>query len=183
MGITITEALAERRLIEEKKLPKKEEFVGQYLVRQDIVKDPLADGEGATTEKRVAAELQAIKDLRQRLVDIRRGIAKANVETSLQIGDASRTIQEWLTWKREIAPRDLSMLQGFSNHIQRSREQVNQRARQASKDELERDPRAYELAVAVDEVALHKQIEDIQETLGTLDGRLSLINAQTEIDI
>ena len=82
MGITITEALAEIKTIG-KRIASKQAFIGQYLARQDGVRDPLEkDGGSAEVIKR---ERQAIGDLETRIITLRQGIQHANDETKVSV--------------------------------------------------------------------------------------------------
>src|SRR5688572_14386321 len=98
--MTITEALAEIKTVL-KRIQSKREFVNSYLVRPDSMKDPL-DKDGGSSEV-LNREVQAITDLEQRLIDLRRGIQKANEATEVSLNGVTRTISDWLIWRREIA--------------------------------------------------------------------------------
>src|SRR3954451_8770915 len=99
--ITITEALAELKTID-KRIEKKREFVLTYLLRQEMFKDPLEkDGGSVSAIKR---ETQAIHDLEERKIVIRRAIQQANERNSIAVGKQARSIADWLVWRREVAP-------------------------------------------------------------------------------
>jgi len=105
--ITITEALAEIPTIE-KRIEKKEEFILNYLYRQSSVRDPHEKDGGSNVL--ITREKQAIADLQLRLIKIRSAIQKANSENSITIGAQTKTITDWLTWRREIAPKQQRFL-------------------------------------------------------------------------
>lgn len=86
-GITITEALAEIKTIG-KRIEKKREFIGGFLARQDGVRDPLEKDGGSA--KAIAGERQSVNDLEDRIVALRRGIQRANDETSVTINGITR---------------------------------------------------------------------------------------------
>src|SRR5277367_6394116 len=99
--VTITEALAELKTID-KRIQKKREFVLGYLLRQEMFKDPLErDGGSVSAIKR---EMQSIRDLEERKIGIRRAIQQANERTNVTVGKQTRSIADWLVWKREVAP-------------------------------------------------------------------------------
>ena len=100
MPLTITEALAEIKTIT-KRLDKKRQSITPFLARQDGLKDPLEKDGGSV--KFIAEERQSILDLETRIITLRSGIAKANAETSITIGKTTRTIADWLIWRREVS--------------------------------------------------------------------------------
>jgi hypothetical protein len=95
MKLTITEALAEIKTLG-KRIQKKEQFVLENLSRPEIITDPHDEG----SEVVVARERQALGDLRNRWVNLRRGISDANTATTLTVEKTVRTIAEWLIWRR-----------------------------------------------------------------------------------
>lgn len=178
-SITITEALAEIKTIG-KRIEKKRQFIGQYLVRQEIVKDPLTNQGGSMAA--LKAEAQGIADLEERLVALRRGIAGVNASVFLVVCGETRTIGDWLTWRREVAPGRKAALVNLRQTL------INFRTQQQAKGmtlrtEPSADPTDKDLIVNVDERALATDAEKIEEVLGTLDGLLSLKNATTTFDI
>src|SRR5437762_2223860 len=103
--ITITEALAELKTLQ-KRIEKKREFVVTFLARQDGLKDPLGNDGGSFVA--LGRELQAIHDLDARRVLIRTNIQKINQSTPITVENVTRTIAEWLTWRKEVAPGEQS---------------------------------------------------------------------------
>lgn len=174
---TITEALAELKTIA-KRLEKKQQFVNEYLYRQEHYKDPLEKQGGSVSS--IRAERQAIGDLQERVISIRREIARANAETTITVREATRPIADWLVWRRDIAPQLQSHLQTMRASIQRVREQARQKGLNVTMAEATKPS---DVIVNVDEQALAQEAEDLETTLGTLDGLLSLKNATVVIDI
>ncbi len=121
MPITITEALAEIKTIA-KRVEKKRLFVQQNLGRQDGIRDPHQANGGS--QALLAQERQAIGDLGTRVVQLRRGIAGANVANSISINGETRSIQDWLTWRREIAPGHRQWLGALSAQLAQMRSQA-----------------------------------------------------------
>src|SRR5689334_8132500 len=107
MKITITEALAEIKTIA-KRIEKKRETVGQYIARQDALKDPFQDRGGS--RQVLATERQSIADLTSRIVTIRTAIARANSDTVVEVGGRKMSIEEWLVWRREVLPGERAFL-------------------------------------------------------------------------
>lgn len=182
---TITEALAEVKTIG-KRIQSKRSSVMQYLVRQEALRDPLA-AEGGSQEF-VKRERQAIGDLEQRIVAIRRAIAEANAKTELTIGSLTMPLQDWLTFRREVAPGRKEFLAHIRTGIQNVRQQAMAKGWgvvQASAVAVAGGEglKPNDVLVNVSETELAKEIEDLEAILGQLDGQLSLKNATTQISI
>lgn len=179
MSITITEALAEIKTIG-KRLEKKRQFVGMYCVRQEIVHDPLANQGGS--EKALVEERQAIADLENRIVKIRMAINTANAGTMVTVGIETRTIAEWITWRRDVVPGR----KGFYTALQGTLANVRRDAQQKGLNvvaQVGSQPNDKNIVVNLDERALAQEIEALETTLGTLDGLLSLKNATITIEV
>jgi hypothetical protein len=175
--ITITEALAEIPTIE-KRIEKKKEFILNYLYRQSSVRDPHEKDGGSNVL--ISREKQAIKDLEERLIKIRSNIQKANSENTITIGDQTRTIVDWLTWRREIAPKEQKFLQDLINKVNQMRQQaIKQGVSVTDKD----TGFSTDFVVNINERELAQNIEALETILGTLDGQLSLKNATIKLDL
>lgn len=171
-NITITEALAEIKTIG-KRVEKKKQFIGQYLLRQERLKDPL-EKEGGSVEG-IRRERQAIRDLQQRAVDIRLAIDAANEASKITVADQTRSIAEWLIWRREVAPAEQKFLGEIRSGIERVRQDVTKKggAMVSVGDAAKPD----DIIVHINEGELAKEIEAMETILGALDGQLSLKNA------
>jgi hypothetical protein len=182
--LTITEALQEIKTIG-KRLEKKRLSVIGYLVRDSRVRDPLEKDGGA--EKFVAQERQAIADLEAPVIAIRTAIQRSNLESSLTVEEKTRTVAEWLTWRREISNGQKTFLTTIANQIASVRQQVQQKggkvvAAAVAINEAP-DPLAPpQILVALDERGVIEDQEKLETVLGTLDGKLSLFNATTVIE-
>lgn len=179
MSITITEALAEIKTVS-KRMEKKREFIGSNLARQEGVRDPLEKDGGAIEV--IKRERQAIADLENRIVALRRGIQLANDETVVAVNGVKRTISEWLTWRRDVAPTRQKWLAHLRATLNSVRDQAKRNGAaliQANATVGEAKPT--DIVVNIDELALAKEIEDIEDVLGQLDGQLSLKNATVTI--
>ncbi len=177
-SITITEALAEIKTIS-KRIEKKRQFVTQYLYRQEIVRDPLTNQGGSP--KVIGEELQAVKDLEERQISLRRGIAHVNATQTIVVEGITRSIADWLTWRREIITARRTWLASVRNNLTQLRNpQTGPRGQVAQLNvvkEPSADPSDKNVIVNVDELALSKEAEQIENILGILDGQLSLKNA------
>lgn len=175
--MTITEALAEIKTIKAR-MAKKRESVARYLMRDCRLRDPMeADGGSA---KFVERERQAIGDLEQRIIAIRCAIQTVNLATSFTVQGTARTMAAWLTWRREVAPEAKGFLSQLVSHVGEMRQKAEQKGvRMTDKDSGTAVP---EIVVAVNEQQLAKEVEQMEATLGELDGKLSLLNATTVVE-
>lgn len=180
MGMTITEALAEIKTIG-KRLEKKRGSIGLYTGRDARVKDPL-EREGGSVEF-IKRERQAITDLEARVVLIRTSIQKSNLGTRAVIQGVDKSVSEWLTWRREIAPGTVAFINNMVQGINQMRAKIQKdgKAMLPAKDEGSATPG--DVVVHLDEKGLHEESEKMEQILGELDGRLSLLNATTIIDV
>lgn len=172
--MTITEALAEIKTVL-KRIEAKRTFVKNYACQLDTFKDPLEKDGGS--KKVVEQEMQAIADLEKRVVDLRTAINRANNMTSVSIEGVEKTIEGWLVWRREIAPSRQRFVSTLRSKLDDGRSQIRYGLRDAKGEPVKAD-----MVVAVDENALNKEAEQIQNILGQLDGQLSLKNATVMID-
>ncbi len=177
--LTITEALAELKTLG-KRIEKKREFVGGYLARQDGIKDPLEKEGGSATV--IARERQAIADLELRHVAIRTAIQRVNQATPITVLDTTKTIAEWLTWRKEIASGQQSFVNKIRQTVMAARGEAQKKGfGVVLTAEVAKQPTDF--VINVDESALAKEAETLENILGTLDGQLSLKNATVMIDV
>lgn len=176
--ITITEALSEVNLIK-KKIIAKQARIQSAVVRAEHNPDPfLSDGGSSAMVK---AESQGIHDLNRRLSKIRSEISRANLGNEITLGEDTRSIHDWLVWKREIAKDQIK----FTYDVHR--------AVKAHLDMTAKQPQVYKDAdgnnqlvkwtINVDYAYWLKQNEQLEEKLEQLDGKLSLKNATIVVNI
>lgn len=177
--MTITEALAELKTLV-KRVQKKREFVGQYLGRSDGMRDPLAADGGSIAV--LQKERQAMTDLAARLILIRTSIQKINQVTPITIEGVTRTIAEWLTWRKEVAPGEAQFYATLLNGIRNARQQALKNGQQIVMPGGSASQPA-DIIINLDESALAKDAEKLETILGALDGQLSLKNATVIIDV
>lgn len=177
--LTITEALAEIKTIG-KRLAKKREFVMGFLARHEGIKDPHErDGGSYEVLKR---ERQGIVDLENRIVALRAAIRKANDTTAVTIEGVTRTISDWLTWRREVATGEQTFLAAMRESLKRIRaDSQKSGTRVLSQGEAPQGPS--DIIVNINERTLAEEIEKVESTLGALDGQLSLRNATTFVEL
>jgi hypothetical protein len=184
--LTITEALAEVKTINSR-IKKKRESIMRYFARDSKLKDPLEESGGSIAF--VRQERQAIHDLEERIVTIRSAIQAKNLETNVQVGDKTRTVSAWLNWRREVAePDDIQRSKegsrAFLNQMVREITNVRQQLLAKGYKVVDQETKdGNQIVIAVNERELAADVETMETTLGDLDGKLSLINATTFIEI
>lgn len=178
MAITITEALAELKTID-KRIEKKRAFINQYAFRQEGLKDPL-EKEGGSP-KLITQEKQSIGDLLTRKIAIRRAIQNVNAETQVNILGATRSIADWLVWRRDVAPTERAFHGELRARLEAERNQARRNGATVVQNGEAQKPS--DVVVNFSEQELAKEIEALEETLGVLDGQLSLKNATLFIEV
>jgi hypothetical protein len=179
MSITITEALAEIKTVG-KRIDAKRAAILPYLLRQDGAKDPLEKELDGGSVEYIKRERQALDDLGMRIIALRQGIQKANDSNSIVLSGVSKTISEWLTWRREVAPGAQKFLNQIRGNLNSIREQAKRQGNQVVPAGTVAAERT-DYLINVDEKELNRQIEEFEEILGSLDGQLSLKNATVQI--
>jgi len=176
---TITEALAEIKVIE-KRVASKQTFITQHLTRAENLKDPLIKDGGS--DMVITREMQSLHDLREQAVRIRRQIAEANATTTVTLNGTTRTIADWLRWRRDVAPLERNFLASLVLTVERARQQaVNKGGALVSNVNIG-DTKPSDIVVNMSEVELNRRHEELQAILETLDGQLSLKNATVTIE-
>ena len=182
---TITEALQEIKTIGSR-LQKKRGSIGSYIARDARVRDPFEKDGGA--EKFITSERQAITDLENRVISIRSAIQRSNLTAQLSVNGTTRTVSEWLTWRREISAGQKDFLGALANGLSSVRKDVQQKggrilAAAVAVNEASGPNDPPQVVVCIDELKLIAEREAIEQTLGELDGKLSLFNATTVIEV
>ena len=183
--LTITEALQEIKTIG-KRLEKKRASISQYVARDSRIRDPLLKDGGS--EKFIESERQAINDLETRIIGIRTVIQASNLAATLSVGTKSRTVAEWLTWRREISNSQVAFLKQIANGLNKIRNEVQSKggkvvAAAAAVNEAFDPNGPPEVVVNIDERQLIDEQEQLEQQLGDLDGKLSLFNATTVVEV
>ena len=182
--LTVTEGLAEIKLTH-KKLASVTENARQYVVHPASQLDPLAKSGGST--KYIKEQLDSLNGLSDYLVQLRSAIAASNMGTLFTIRGVTKTVQQWLEWKREAGPKKLEALHEILEKIQTSREDAARHAAISSARSSAVVQQATILpegvTVNLDESALLKEIQELEELLAVIDGQLNQVNAQTKIKL
>ena len=174
--MTITVALGEIKIIN-KRITKKRELVLQHTTREAHYRDPFEKEEGSIAK--LSRERQSISDLENRIVALRNAINQANQRTELTIADQTRSIADWLIWKREVMPFQQAFLGQLQNRITNSR----RRSEMSSSRYHQEEPQVVDVVVNIDESKLATEIENFEVIVGTLDQQLSQLNATTTVEI
>lgn len=175
--ITITEALAEIPTIA-KRIQKKQEFIKTCLYRQSVVRDQHEKSGGSAIL--IEREFQAIHDLQERLINIRSAIQRSNQETTITIENTTRTITDWLTWRREVS-QGITMFYGqLMQSLNAMRGDAMRKGYAVTDKDTGFSP---DYVVNINEKNLADSAENIETVLGALDGQLSLKNATTFIEL
>ena len=160
-----------------KRIEKKRKFIEAYLWRSNQIKDPHEKDGGS--HMLIKKERQAILDLENNIINIKRRINMANAATHVTICGETRTIADWLIWRRELATKRKRFLESVQLTVQSARSRATQRGIQVSDDPYKAG--VNDVIVNVDEKLLAEEIERIEEILSSLDGQLSLKNATVQI--
>jgi hypothetical protein len=177
----ITEALQQVKILTDR-IQKKQRVVTQYATHNSLFVDPLHKVGGSA--KTVTEELASISDLEENLVKIRVAIQKKNLEVSLTLEGTTRTIAEWLIWRRDVAPGTSNFKAVLSNSISVARNKLESEVKQATARAVEGQAvKEVNLVVHLDEKALAASSERLGVILGNLDGKLSVFNATTSIEV
>lgn len=181
--MTITEALAEIKLINKKITNNRDEML-RYLTRPENQKDPLEKDGGS--QKFVAARKQAISKLTDNLLQIRRAIAKANEQTEVTVvvGENkpyTKTIAEWLTWRKEVSPAIQQVNTLVRQQLTSARN--NLRNKEGKLTEDANNTSNGDIIVNISEASLIKESNEFDEIMQRLDGQFSLKNATVMIEV
>src|SRR5574340_615341 len=177
----ITQALAEIKLAG-RKIESSTEFVLKNVKRDDRLRDPF-EKEKVTQEQMVNRELQSIEDNEKRIVALRTAINKANIENSITIEGVTKTIAEWIIWRRDILPGIEDRLHKINRQLEvtPSNSAVMAELLRGRQDAKSQDVINYVFNVS--EKNLLEKTQTIQAIAEKLDGMLSLVNANIDITI
>jgi hypothetical protein len=183
-SMTITEALAEIKTIG-KRIVKKRDFIGQYVARNDAIRDPFEkDGGSAVVMGR---EMQALADLELRIVRLRLAIQEANHRIEVTVQGVTKTLAAWLTWRKEVAPGRQQFCATLRQGLAKMRKDAQAKGLTVGAAGAVASVSGAEvpqnITVNLDEKALAEESEQLETILGELDGQLSLKNATELITI
>lgn len=176
-SMTITEALAEIKLIT-KKVAKKREVIQGHLTRYEHLADPYAASGGSA--QMIKEEIQSVGDLEDKLVRIREAISKANLETQVTVEGETRSIYGWLAWRREVAEESKNSFTRWYSGAANALKAAGERP-QVTKEEATGITFLVKLVGNVDLKDLAQKAERVTTMVQRLDGLLSLKNATITI--
>jgi large subunit ribosomal protein L7/L12 len=175
-ALTITEALSQIQAID-LQVAKKQQLIDAYLLRSGAIRDPLERDGG--TQSVLAREHQAIAALLERKVLIRRAVQAANEQATITHEDQTRSIADWLVWKREIVARRSEFLNQIRFRIEQARRETAQPRPKVGED----SSRGSDLVVHVNEKDLASELEALEERQGYLAGQIALKNATVLVEL
>lgn len=178
--LKITQALSEIKLAE-KKIASSLTFVLKNAKRDERLRDPF-EKDKTTQEAMVKAELQSIADNEKRVVSLRMAINKANLENSITIEGQTKTIAEWIIWKRDILPRLQDRLERMNKELVVS-PKVTTSAELWQREVNRQAPEVVNHVFNISEKKLLEEIQLVQSIEEKLDGMLSLSNANIDVTI
>src|ERR1043165_2240928 len=123
--ITVAEALAELKTAL-KRLEMKRTFILTYLHRPEMLKDPLSQQGGSFSA--IQQEWQSIRNLEEQIILIRRAVQQAYERCPVTISNQTRSLADWLVWRREVTARKARFLSSMLGRIDRARLRANRRA-------------------------------------------------------
>jgi hypothetical protein len=175
--LTITEALSELNLIK-KKVDNKRKVVAGSLLKAKHEKDAYESVGGI--KQFITNELQSIDDLDSRYLKIKGSIAKANIDNSITVNGFTKTIHDWLNWKRDLSDIQKKFVFNLYSFPKGELERLSKQP-QVYKDEKQ-EARLVEFESNIDYPSFLKKSEELNDTFDRLDGQLSLKNATIVID-
>lgn len=181
--LTLTEALAEIKTIG-KRITKKQDYARVLIARDERIRDPLEKQGGSVVG--LAAELQSIRDLEERIILLRTRIQAANHRIRVTVQGEMRSLMEWLTWRKEVAPPRQRFIGAMIASIASVRKEAQQKGlivAAAAAVQSSGDGKPAQILVNLDEAALNAEAERLELILGELDGQLSLKNATETIEV
>lgn len=177
--ITITEALAELKTVDSK-IGTTKDFLVNYAIRQGSTIDPLDDEGGSDVV--MAQKMQSLRDLLGRKVSIRIAINNKNATTSLVVCGITKTVAEWIVWRREVYAIEKSVYAGLHAKVLDARKQCIQKGLVLKEDGTQ-PSKVTEVSSFIKEIDIVHRIEQLNGIDTTLDGKLSLINATTVVEV
>jgi len=177
MRTTITEALAMLH-VTDKKIAKRREEILKYACRVTDLMDPIKSDGGSQVY--VEKMYQSVEDLLNRMLDIKRAIRKANEGTELTVGKHTLSVADWLEWRRTLSVQIGRHNAQVASTIQNLRDHTGKMKREASADSPNVN---LDVMVNLNEEELARAAEEHEVILAELDGKLSLLNATTYVEM
>lgn len=178
--MTITEALAEIKLINSK-LDKKRARVLENLIRYEHETDPFAHEGGSSVY--CNAEVQSIEALEENIAKIRSAIMSANLSNSAEVMGKTRTLYEWLVWKRDLVEKQKYFYLNVYTKSKERIEYLHKNPHTVGKPEAGVTPELAKIKPSLQHADFSKKHEEVCDVLSKLDGVLSLKNATIVIDV
>lgn len=136
--------------------------------------------------KEISALYQKFDDLTKEYAKIKRAINKANLETTITIGDKVMFIDDALTYQRHIQSYVQNLVHSYNRSVSNAESKVNRHNSSVSVEGLSPTEREEELASIVYLVEPHlikEKDEFLVEFINELDGLIDEANVLTMIEI
>jgi hypothetical protein len=101
--------------------------------------------------------------------------------TMLSLGKMNMSVADWLVWRREVLPGTKQFMASMANGIEQVRSEALRKGVMTVAAEAEARPG--DIIIHIDEMDLKNEIDELEITAGDLDGKLSLLNATTKIEV
>ena len=122
--------------------------------------------------------------IQKRHVLIRTAIQRVNQSVEISLSGLTMPICEWLTWRKEIAPERQRFIGQVRQAILTARHQAQTKGYGVvSAVATTADTKPTDILINMDEAALAREAEKLEDILGSLDGQLSLKNATVTIEV
>jgi hypothetical protein len=178
--MTITEALAEIKLIHSK-LEKKRTRILENLIFIKNKADPL-ESEGGTLNF-MHSEVQSIAALEENICAYRAAIMSANLLHTAEILGKTKSIYEWLVWKREVVDKMKIFYQTIYMKTKEKVDHAKLTPYVINKLDVNTPPELADVVPSLNYMEFSKKHEHICDILSKLDGILSLKNATIVIEV
>lgn len=136
--------------------------------------------------KEISSLYQKFDDLTKEYAKIKRAINKANLETTITVGDKVMTIDDALTYQRHIQDYVKALVQSYNRSVANAENKVTRHNSSVSVEGLSPAEREEELASVVylvDPSLIKEKDEFLVEFMTELDGLIDEANVLTMIEI
>ena len=172
MKITVTEALGKISLID-KQIDAELAAVAPYIAYTDNLKDPLEKDGGS--KNFVKSRVQSVDDMLKNKNRLRVAINTANLSNKVTVAEETRSVAEWLIWRRECLPKQKHVVNQLLQAANNLRSRVNTSNQQHNQ--------SVGVVSNLDEKKLNEEVLKIQSIENNLDTQLSLFNATTLVEV
>lgn len=175
--LTITQALAERQIIRSR-IEREFNEMGRYMVREDNRIDPLEKSGGS--EKYIKERQQSIEALIERYVRMVKAIHTFNITTNVEFNGITRTVDEWLTYHKDLVSINIENLLKIQNLIENA-VKTNDKVMVVANKRGETE-KPVQIKINTNPTEVFESLTKMTETKDRLWSMLSMLNAKSEIE-